>query len=276
MYNSYLAIPFACWLVAQTIKFSLRAFKGDITPRLLYASGGMPSAHTAVVISLAMVALLDQGANSPVFGTTSILALIVMYDALGVRRMAGEQAAAFNRLLRALEGSRLGLPGEPSIRELKGHTPAEVLAGAALGFVMAVLFNTSKLETQFGWLSSAPTQVEAMILAAVFGSMIVGGFIYGAVMKRRYKGSSAVMKVSSAVMVMTQSIGWPGVLLTFAGLQKASFLAWRAWPVLLLLAYVVWHGTLTKKYKGSLQSVLAAESQQKRKERWLKAHHRKN
>lgn len=275
MYNPYLAIPFVCWLTAQLIKFSLRAFRGDITPRLLYASGGMPSAHTAVVVSLAMVAWLDQGANSAVFGITAISALIVMYDSLGVRRMAGEQAVAFNKLMRSLEGSRLGIPDSPSIRELKGHTPTEVLAGAALGFSMAVLFNTSKVENQFAWLSSAPSRVEVIILALLFGSMIVGGFIYRAVMKRRHQGSSAVRKIISAVQIMTQSIGWPGALLTFAAFQKASFLAWRIWPGLLLLAYAIWHGTIVKKYKGSLPKVLAAESQQKRKERWLKAQSKK-
>lgn len=270
MYNPYLAIPFVCWLTAQLIKFSLRAFRGDITPRLLYASGGMPSAHTAVVVSLATVALFDQGAGSAVFGITAILAMIVMYDSLGVRRMAGEQATAFNTLMKSLEGSRLGIPDAPSIRELKGHTPAEVLAGAVLGLTMAGLFNTGKLEDQFAWLSSAPTMFEVIVLAVLFGSMIIGGFIFGAVRKRQYKGSAAVKKISSAVMIMTQSIGWPGVLLTFAGLQKASFMAWRAWPGLLLLAYAIWHGALIKKYKGNLPSVLAAESQQQRKDRWLK------
>lgn len=270
MYNPYLAIPFVCWLVAQLIKFCLRAFKGDISPRMLYASGGMPSAHTAVVVSLAMVALLGEGASSPEFGITAILALIVMYDSLGVRRMAGEQAEAFNKLMRILESNRLGIPDAPAIRELKGHTPSEVLAGAGLGLVIAALFNTSKLEEQFSWLSSAPTNTETIFYAAIFGLLIVGGFGFRFVMRRKHKDSKAVAKLTEAVLIKTQSIGWPGALLVFAGSQKASFLAWRVWPLLLLVVLAVWDMVLVKKYRGSLGKVLAAESQQKRKERWLK------
>lgn len=270
MYNPYLVVPFVSWLVAQLIKFLLKAFKGDISPSMFYASGGMPSAHTAVVVSLASVALVDQGADSAVFGVTAILALIVMYDALGVRRMAGEQAAAFNKLMRVLEASRLAVPGGSPVRELRGHTPSEVLAGAGLGLLMSGLFNTSELAPQFEWLTQVPTKPELIGLACLFGGLIVAGFVFKAVVKRRFKGSSAIAKLAEAILIKTQAIGWPGLLFVFGAYQKASYLAWRLWPLILILTLLIWDITLFKKYRRSLPKVLADESEQLRKQRWLK------
>lgn len=89
-YNPYIIVPFATWAVAQISKFAIAAFRGRIDFRYLYASGGMPSVHSAVVCSLAMTALLVDGVGSHLFGFTAIFAAIVMYDSFGVRRSAGE------------------------------------------------------------------------------------------------------------------------------------------------------------------------------------------
>lgn len=132
MSNPYLIIPFAAWFIAQAIKFLIKAFQGQTDWRLMYVSGGMPSAHSAVVVALATVAFKLGGLNSPLFGITAIFAAIVMYDALGVRRVAGEQAVAINKM-RKLLGHK-----EPSLRELKGHRPEEVLVGALLGALLAI------------------------------------------------------------------------------------------------------------------------------------------
>lgn len=131
--NPYLVIPFAAWFLAQAVKFLSRALKGDMDWQLMYVSGGMPSAHSAVVVSLATTALVLGGWNSPLFGVTAIFAAVVMYDALGVRRMAGEHAIEFNKFLKE-SGSKRNL-----IREIRGHQPIEVIAGAVFGAIVAVL-----------------------------------------------------------------------------------------------------------------------------------------
>ncbi len=269
-YNPYILIPFISWLIAQLIKFVGRAFRGQIDLQLLYVSGGMPSAHAAVVMALATVALIVSGPGSGLFGVAAIFAGIVMYDALGVRRIAGEQAAAFNRLTTSLSRSNLGVPGEPAMRELKGHKPSEVAAGGTLGVVIAILFNTSKLRPQLAFLSSAAGRVELLALAAVFGLLVAGGFIYRYWLKQRHKGSSAAAKLASAVLLKTQVIGWPGLLLAFAGYQKASFLAWRIWPYSLLAVLLVWDAVLVNKYRTTLPTALAHEAERTRRERWLK------
>lgn len=275
MYNQFLVVPFVCWLSAQLIKFLIRALQGDIRFQLFYVSGGMPSAHSAVVVSMATVAAITQGLRSPIFGVTAILALIVMYDSLGVRRMAGEQAMALNKLVKALSQSRLGLPESPALHELKGHTPLEVLGGALLGSAMAALFNTSKLKGQFSWLSSAPTQIEVLVAAGIFLALVIGGFVFRIYIKAKYKKLAAAAKLGEAVLIKTQVIGWPGLLFTFAAYQKASYLAWRLWIVLLLIGLVIWDIALLKNYRGALPKELEATTEIERKQRWLKAQTKK-
>lgn len=134
----YLTIPFAAWAFAQGLKFFIDyVINKDIDWRRLLGSGGMPSSHSAFVISLASVAGIDMGMDSPLFGITIAFALVVMYDAAGVRRAAGKQARVLNRLFHHSEG-KLHLDEE--LKELIGHTPVEVIAGALLGLAITVLF----------------------------------------------------------------------------------------------------------------------------------------
>src|SRR4051812_44369194 len=124
VYNPYIVVPFATWAVAQVSKFTLAALRGRIDFRYLYASGGMPSVHSAVVCSLATTALLVDGANSHMFGFAAIFAAIVMYDSFGVRRSSGEQAAAINMLTETMDRNRVKL-AQPGLhlREILGHQP---------------------------------------------------------------------------------------------------------------------------------------------------------
>ncbi len=134
----YLTIPFVAWAFAQALKFAIDYLVNrDIDWRRLLGSGGMPSSHSAFVISLAAVAGMDLGFDSPLFGITIAFALVVMYDAAGVRRAAGKQARVLNRMFHHTEGKfRL----DEELKELIGHTPVEVIAGAFLGLAIAVLF----------------------------------------------------------------------------------------------------------------------------------------
>ncbi len=127
-------------LVAQSIKVIttvLRTGKFDFSR--LVGTGGMPSAHSASVMTLTTMVGLSQGFGSPLFGVVAFFSLITMYDAAGVRKAAGEQARVLNVILDEL---MKGHPiSEVELKELLGHTPKEVLAGAIMGIALGVIFH---------------------------------------------------------------------------------------------------------------------------------------
>ena len=101
----------------------------------------MPSAHSAFVMALTVSMGLNYGFDSAYFALAAALASVVMYDAAGVRRAAGKQAAKINRIIKHLmEESSDYQDTEKQLRELLGHTPLEVVAGALLGVIIAILW----------------------------------------------------------------------------------------------------------------------------------------
>lgn len=100
--------------------------------------GGMPSAHATLVCALATSVALVQGVDSTVFAFSVILAAIVMYDAAGLRQEISEQGTIINIMITELFQGKPGF--EQHLRELIGHTKVEVLAGAALGILLAWLW----------------------------------------------------------------------------------------------------------------------------------------
>jgi uncharacterized protein len=135
----YIVLPLVAWAVAQgtkVIRDSVR--RRRVYLRGLTEMGGMPSSHSAMVMALTATIGRFNGVSSPVFALALIFSFVVMYDAAGVRRAAGRQAALLNRLVDDLFSQR-GVK-EEQLRELLGHTPVEVLAGAALGVAVGVLF----------------------------------------------------------------------------------------------------------------------------------------
>lgn len=137
MKSPYIWIPVLAWAIAQVIKVvtdSVQHRRIDL--RRLASSGGMPSSHTALVLSLTTVIGAKRGVGSPEFALAAIFSSVVMYDATGVRRSAGRQAQVLNRIIDDLlhqEGFK-----EERLRELIGHTPVEVVAGALLGVLVAL------------------------------------------------------------------------------------------------------------------------------------------
>ena len=124
------------WVVAQVLKTILDiGLNHSFNPERLVGSGGMPSSHSSTVCSLATAAALRYGVGSFEFSISFILAMIVMYDAAGVRRAAGKQARAINILF-----NHSGVKIEEQLKELLGHTPSQVIAGAVLGIVIGCLF----------------------------------------------------------------------------------------------------------------------------------------
>ncbi len=105
-------------------------------------SGGMPSAHTALVCALATAVAITQGFNSVAFAITAILAMVVMYDAAGVRQAVSRQSVILNRIVKELIDKRPRDEVEHDLRELIGHTPFQVIAGAVLGILTAWLWLT--------------------------------------------------------------------------------------------------------------------------------------
>ncbi|MSQ24137.1 MAG: divergent PAP2 family protein [Chloroflexi bacterium] len=138
--NRVLIAALLAWVAAQSIKIAIDLSRtGRINFRYLVSSGGMPSAHAALVSALATVTGREAGLQSPLFGVAVVVASVVMYDAAGVRQAAMLQARILNRMLDELFTQHAF--SERRLRELLGHTPIEVFAGAmlglAVGFVLA-------------------------------------------------------------------------------------------------------------------------------------------
>ena len=134
--NRIFQATFIAWAIAQSIKFLVELiFRRNLNLRLLISASGMPSSHTALVTALATGVAMREGTGSSIFLVALAFALIVMYDAAGVRRAAMIQARILNQIIDELfQGHPIG---ETKLRELLGHTPVQVLAGAALGIAMA-------------------------------------------------------------------------------------------------------------------------------------------
>lgn len=138
VYVSVFLPTFLGWFTAQFLKFIFTLIgKRKLDFRRLLGSGGMPSSHSASVMALAVAVGLREGFATSIFAIAMCLALIVMTDAAGVRRAAGKQAAMLNRMADELRQGQ-GVTYE-ELKELIGHTPFEVFAGAILGASIAVI-----------------------------------------------------------------------------------------------------------------------------------------
>ena len=152
VHNNVLIAAILSWVCAQIIKtlLTLCATK-RFDPERILGAGGMPSAHSAMVCALFMGVARTAGLQSPEFALAFAFACVVMYDAMGVRRAAGEQARVLNRLmekwraeqaqaaLREHEAQQAAPVPQKELKEYLGHTPMEVLAGAMLGIVVSLL-----------------------------------------------------------------------------------------------------------------------------------------
>lgn len=136
LYNTPLLAAVLSWAIAQGTKIILTfiAEKRFDATRLV-GTGGMPSSHSALVMALAFGIGKQEGFASPHFAIGLILALVVMYDAAGIRRAAGKQAEILNLLIEKHQ-----VPDREKLKELLGHTPLEVFAGAILGIAVGLCF----------------------------------------------------------------------------------------------------------------------------------------
>ena len=137
--NRVLLVALIACLVAQVLKVVFEFVKNrKLHLRVLVETGGMPSAHSALVTALAVGIGQTLGWASPSFAVTSVFAIIVMYDAAGVRQAAGKQARILNQIIDELfqENSEFN---QDRLKELLGHTPFQVIVGSILGVAISCL-----------------------------------------------------------------------------------------------------------------------------------------
>ncbi|MCR4393325.1 MAG: divergent PAP2 family protein [Dehalococcoidales bacterium] len=136
--NKVLIISASAWAIAQILKVLVVLVQEKrVAWNYFVTSGGMPSSHTAIVCALATSIAMIFGVNSVAFSIAVVLAVIVMYDAAGVRQSVGQQSAIINRLVK---GAKLDI--EKELREFIGHTPFQVFMGAVVGVLVAVIWIT--------------------------------------------------------------------------------------------------------------------------------------
>ena len=136
--NKCIVVPFCLWIIIQVYKFAYElAVNKKINFKRLFGAGGMPSSHSAVVCSEAVLIGRAMGFDSTMFALALTFAGVVMYDAAGVRRAAGKQARILNKLI-----STPGLTKEEvneKLTEALGHTPFQVFVGALIGVLVGAI-----------------------------------------------------------------------------------------------------------------------------------------
>ena len=133
------------WLCAQVLKLIITAcMTKKVNVERLWGAGGMPSAHSAMVCALTISVARFYGVSDPLFALAVMFAFVTMYDAMGVRRETGEQAKVLNRMISDWLSEDEDAPAYLAqngrkLKEKVGHTPFEVLSGALLGILIAVI-----------------------------------------------------------------------------------------------------------------------------------------
>ncbi len=138
--NHVLFIILLGWFVAQALKipiYRIVEHKWDFSR--FHGSGGMPSSHSSMVTAGAVAIGVLEGFHTPIFALAVAFAMIVMYDAAGVRRETGTQAAVINQILKdvLINGKQIS---DEELKELVGHTPLEVACGAVLGAIVSTVY----------------------------------------------------------------------------------------------------------------------------------------
>lgn len=142
--NKILIAAVLGWLVAQVLKTFIHLyFTKSFDAERLIGSGGMPSSHSATVCALSTASGINHGLHSFEFAVTTIFAIVVMYDAIGVRRETGIQAKILNEMMEIFDEMNKKISTQDKLKELVGHTPLQVLAGAVLGIVIAFIVMNS-------------------------------------------------------------------------------------------------------------------------------------
>ncbi|BAZ31617.1 acid phosphatase/vanadium-dependent haloperoxidase-related protein [Cylindrospermum sp. NIES-4074] len=139
LHNRVLLVALIACFIAQGLKLVIELIKNrKLNVRVLVTTGGMPSAHSALVTALAAGVGETIGWASPEFALATVFAIIVMYDAAGVRQAAGKQARILNQMIDELFDEKHEF-SQDRLKELLGHTPVQVIAGSVLGVAIYLL-----------------------------------------------------------------------------------------------------------------------------------------
>lgn len=135
----YLIVPIVTWFCIQTFKVIwdlVTTHKFNF--KRIMGAGGMPSSHSAIVVSITTMIGKDFGVDSAIFAISAIFSAVVMYDATGVRRAAGKQAKILNKIVET--PGLTGIEMQEKLVELLGHTPIQVIVGAMIGIIVGLIF----------------------------------------------------------------------------------------------------------------------------------------
>lgn len=138
--NSILISAATGWCVAQILKTLIHLFlTNQFVAERLVGDGGMPSCHSATVCALATAVCYEYGPGGFEFAMAAIFAIVVMHDAMGVRRETGIQAKVLNEMIKLFEDMGSNMAPQDKLKEFVGHTPLQVIIGGALGVGIALL-----------------------------------------------------------------------------------------------------------------------------------------
>ena len=141
--NKILLAAVFAWVSAQVLKTIIyMVVNKDFKAERLLGDGGMPSSHSATVCALATASAYEYGSASFEFAVTAILAIIVMHDAMGVRRETGRQAKAINNMMEWIRTVQRDITPEERLKEFVGHSPMQVFFGALLGILVGAICST--------------------------------------------------------------------------------------------------------------------------------------
>lgn len=268
----YLLAPLLTWFIIQLTKFGISLVKGEANYRYLFASGGMPSAHSGVVCALATVSLIEGGISSPLFGITAVLAAIVVYDSFGVRRSAGDMARTLNKLIEDLtaESNVKTVRNYQKIREILGHKPLEVLVGGVMGILIAAIFEYKKIYNNVSFLFSRPTNLEIIILAILGLVLLVGSLIYSKMVKNKAKKIAIYKRFRKQALSAGVSGGIIFLLLAFAQYQNALYLSLRVVGYGVILIWLMVAISICLPTAKILSQVDKQAQLEDRKMKWLK------
>lgn len=137
--NRVLLPALTAWSLAQLIKFPLEYVRlRKWNWRIMFSTGGMPSSHSALMAGITYAIGLNEGFDTSIFALSLAMAMVVIYDATGIRRQAGKHAAIINVIVSELAA---GHPlKEEQLREVLGHTPLQAIGGILLGIGISHLF----------------------------------------------------------------------------------------------------------------------------------------
>ena len=145
--NPILTVALLAWFVAQVLKTLINfILLGKFQLERMWGDGGMPSAHSATVCAMVIATARSVGFSSPVFAVASVVAIITMHDAMGVRHETGEQAKVLNQMIEQwIDISEQNAPflQNMHLKEMVGHTPLQVVAGVLVGVVVGCVYPMS-------------------------------------------------------------------------------------------------------------------------------------